>query len=194
MKALKHTTAYVAIVMCVAIAPLFVSSASAAVDDCMIDQTNTTMSFVAPDQVTLHYVIIDSVATPDNSACTTGTYELHLYNTDTGTPVGFGIVGVTAPGSGDMVATYIQNAGSTHAWQMDMIDTRNNSTWDSWYTTQTIPALPPSGGGGLTEAQADAWGVKFVQPAYEVAGSIAAAGVLFAAYSFILKPWVRRFR
>lgn len=57
-----------------------------------------------------------------------------------------------------------------------------------------FPITPTASGGGLTEKQIDTFGAKYIEPAYKVIGAGVAIVILYTAYAFALKPWIRRFR
>jgi len=57
-----------------------------------------------------------------------------------------------------------------------------------------IVVTPPETPHALTTAEADALGAKYIEPLYRVIGGAIAVAVLYGAYAFALKPWIRRFR
>lgn len=52
---------------------------------------------------------------------------------------------------------------------------------------------PEPNTGSLTAAELELFAEKYITPIYKIIGATAAFLMLYAAYTFVLKPWVRRF-
>lgn len=163
------------------------STANATQHDCRFDQVNTQVSY--NDQTKdLEYtvtVINDFGGSNDDCINMTVTASVNGSVIDTSildTSTGFFHLTNLVLEPGDYNVNFTLYTDEAEPFNLDSTD-----------RSFTVAITEPSGDTPLTALELDAFGVKFIQPIYEFLGMIVAIAVLYSAYAFVLKPWLRRF-
>lgn len=164
-----------------------VPTAHASQFDCRIDQVNTTVVFHEDTGLTDIVVVIINDYGGANSDCEGMTVRMQksgaVFDSQTVLP---GNTVTSEQNFGDEPGDYTISIGlytnEAEPFFLDGVDR-------PYTVPQPTPADTP-----LTAVELDAFGEKYIMPFYKVIGMVAAMGVLYAAYAFVLKPWLRRFR